>query len=124
MCEENSIDRVRFEREWQLVSLAVAVTTLKNPAVDEYFMTPRLQQIARTRDLLGGAEKMKFHVSKIVARPRNVKKPTISVNVVAKTVEARAGSIFSFFMVTGISTPPSPAMNRFAVIATSITKAS
>ena len=48
--------------------------------------------------------------------PKKDKKPITSVTVVTKTLEAKAGSIFIFFNVTGIKIPNNPATIMFKTI--------
>ena len=48
--------------------------------------------------------------------PKNDKKPITSVTVVTNTLDAIAGSILSFFSVTGIKIPNKPATIIFNTI--------
>ena len=48
--------------------------------------------------------------------PKKDKKPITSVIVVTKTLEAKAGSILSFFKETGTKIPNKPATIIFSVI--------
>ena len=48
--------------------------------------------------------------------PKKDKKPITSVTVVTKTLDARAGSMFIFFKVTGIKIPNKPATIMFKTI--------
>ena len=52
--------------------------------------------------------------------PKKDKKPITSVTVVTKTLDAKAGSIFIFFKVTGIKIPNSPATIIFNTIEAAI----
>ena len=54
--------------------------------------------------------------------PKKDKKPITSVMVVTNTLDAIAGSIFTFFKVIGIKIPNSPATIMFKTIEIAIIK--
>ena len=49
----------------------------------------------------------------MVARPRKIKNPNVSVHAVTKILDASAGSTPSFFKISGTENPDTVAMMKF-----------